>query len=240
MKIKRLSVVIPAYNEIKTIRRILEEVDGVNLRGVEKEVVIIDDGSSDGTREVLRKLPKKYVVEFHKENRGKSAAVKTGLLKTTGDLVIVQDADLEYDPNDYLKMLKPFERAEADVVYGSRFKGEGPHRMIYFSNMIANKFLTFLSNLFTGYNLSDMETCYKMFRGDLIREIAPTLTATRFGFEPEVTAKLSKRKVKLYEVGISYYGRTIEEGKHIRFRDGLKAIWEIIKYNKFSKTTKKT
>lgn len=234
MKIKKLSIVIPVYNEKATIKKILEEIEKVDLGDITKEIVIVDDDSKDGTREILKKFENKYEVFFHKKNKGKSAAVKTGLLKTTGDLVIIQDADLEYDPQDYIKLLKPFQRGLADVVYGSRFKGNGPHRMLYFKNFIANRFLTFLSNMFTGYNLSDMETCYKMFKGDLIREIAKTLSATRFGFEPEVTAKVAKRKAKLFEVGIAYYGRSIEEGKHIRFKDGLKAIWEIIKYSLFS------
>ncbi|MDD3647955.1 MAG: glycosyltransferase family 2 protein [Candidatus Dojkabacteria bacterium] len=226
-------MVIPVYNEITTIHKIIKEVEKVDLGDIEKEIVIVDDGSQDGTRDYVKKLPKKYHIELHDKNRGKSSAVKTGILRTTGDLVVIQDADLEYDPSDYQKMLRPFIIRGADAVYGSRFKGEGPHRMIYFRNMVANKFLTFLSNLFTGFNLSDMETCYKMIRGNLIRGIAPELKSKRFGFEPEITAKLSKRKVRLYEVGISYYGRTQEEGKHIRFIDGVKAVWEIIKYNVF-------
>lgn len=234
MRIRKLSIVIPVYNEVNTIKEILKEIEAVELGKINKEIIIVDDGSTDGTRDILLKLKKKYTIIFHKQNQGKSAAVKTGLLKTKGDLVIIQDADLEYDPQDYKKLLRPFERGNADVVYGSRFKGDGPHRMIYFKNMIANKFLTTLSNMFTGFNLTDMETCYKMFRGELIRKIAPHLKAARFGFEPEITARLSKKKIRLYEVGISYYGRSIEEGKKIKFKDGIKAIWEIIKYNVFS------
>lgn len=226
---------MPVYNEIDSIKEILKEIEAVKLGRIKKELILVDDGSTDGTRDILEKLKKKYTVIFHKKNLGKSAAVRTGLLKTTGDLVIIQDADLEYDPQDYIKLLRPFTRGNADVVYGSRFKGDGPHRMIYFRNMIANQLLTLLSNIFTGFNLTDMETCYKLFRGDLIREIAKDLRATRFGFEPEVTARIAKRKVRLYEVGIAYYGRSKEEGKKIRFKDGVKAIWEIIKYNVFVK-----
>jgi len=237
MKISKLSIVLPIYDEMRTLDQILREVEEVNIGTIKKEIVMVDDGSTDGSRKYLRRLKnenkKHHKIVFHKKNMGKSAAVRTGLLETTGDIVIIQDADLEYDPDDYKKLLKPFLRGQADVVYGSRFKGDGPHRMIYFKNYIANKFLTMLSNLFTGFNLTDMESCYKMFRGNLIREIAPTLTATRFGFEPEVTAKIARKKVRLYEVGISYYGRSLEEGKHIRFKDGIKAIWEIIKYNLF-------
>jgi len=228
-----LSIVIPVYNEKASIEKLLSLVEAVNLGDIKKEIIIVDDGSQDGTREILEKYKdrKGYNVIFHEANAGKSAAVKTGILASTGDIVVIQDADLEYDPEDYKKLLIPFNKGVADVVYGSRFKGEGPHRMIYFKNMIANKFLTALSNLFTGFNLTDMEVCYKMFNGELIRRIAKTLTATRFGFEPEVTAKIAKEKVRLFEVGISYYGRSKEEGKKIKFIDGIKAIWEIIKYS---------
>lgn len=232
--IKKLSIVIPCYNEENTINAILEEVDNVNLGSVKKEIIIVDDCSKDGTRKILNKLDsKKYRVLLQDHNQGKGAAVKRGLLETTGDVVIVQDADLEYDPTDYKKLLYPIERGQADVVYGSRFIGGEPRRIIYYRNQLANKFLTGLSNMLTGLNLTDMETCYKMFKGDLIREIAPTLKSARFGFEPEITAKISKSKIRVYEVGIAYYGRSKEEGKKIGMRDGINAIGQILKYNLF-------
>lgn len=233
-KAKKLSIVIPCYNEKATIHKILEEIDAVNLGRTKKEIIIVDDGSKDGTREILKKLAAKnkaIQLIFQKVNQGKGAALKKGILASTGDVVIIQDADLEYDPQEYVRLLYPIERGQADVVYGSRFRGGEPHRIIYFRNQIANKFLTFLSNMFTGLNLTDMETCYKMFRGDLIRTIAKDLKAQRFGFEPEVTARVAKSKVAVYEIGISYYGRSKEEGKKIGLKDGLKAIWEIIRFN---------
>ncbi len=232
--IKKLSIVIPCYNEENTIHAILEEVDNVNLGAIKKEVIIVDDCSKDGTRAVLKKLdPKKYTVLLQDHNHGKGAAVKRGLIESTGDVVIVQDADLEYDPQDYTKLLYPIERGQADVVYGSRFIGGEPRRIIYYRNQLANKFLTGMSNMLTGLNLTDMETCYKMFKGDLIREIAPSLKSARFGFEPEITAKIAKAKVRVYEVGIAYYGRSKEEGKKIGMRDGINAIGQILKYNWF-------
>jgi glycosyltransferase involved in cell wall biosynthesis len=235
-KAKKLSIIIPCYNEKDTIEKILAEIAAVDLGTTKKEIIIVDDGSKDGTREILQKLAKKnshITLIFQKVNQGKGAALKRGILESTGDVVIIQDADLEYDPLEYTRLLYPIEREHADVVYGSRFIGGEPHRIIYFRNQIANKFLTFLSNLFTGLNLTDMETCYKMMRGDLARTLAKKLHAQRFGFEPEITALISKAKVRVYEIGISYYGRSKEEGKKIGFRDGLKAIWEIVKYNVF-------
>lgn len=237
-KIKKLSIVIPCYNEKNTIEKILAEVFAVNLGTTDREVIIVDDGSSDGTRELLKKIAdgnKKIKLIFQKTNQGKGAALKKGILESTGDVVVIQDADLEYDPKEFKRLLYPIERGQADVVYGSRFIGGEPHRIIYFRNQVANKFLTFLSNLFTGLNLTDMETCYKMMDGDLARRLAKELKAQRFGFEPEITARIAKSKVRVYEIGISYYGRSKEEGKKIGFRDGLKAIWEIIKFNVFVK-----
>lgn len=233
-KAKKLSIIVPCYNEKATIKKILAEVKEVNLGSTKKEVIIIDDGSKDGTREILRQLAgkdKTIRLLFQKVNQGKGAALKRGILESTGDVVVVQDADLEYDPQEYKRLLYPIERGHADVVYGSRFIGGEPHRIIYFRNQVANKFLTFLSNMFTGLNLSDMETCYKMMRGDLARNLAKDLKAQRFGFEPEITARIAKSKAAVYEIGISYYGRSKEEGKKIGMRDGIKAIYEIFYFN---------
>lgn len=235
-KARKLSVIIPCYNEKQTIKRILSEVKAVNLGTTKKEIIIVDDGSKDGTRTILRKLTsinKNVKLIFQEHNQGKGAALKLGILNSTGDVVVIQDADLEYDPQEYKRLLYPIERGHADVVYGSRFKGGEPHRIIYYRNQVANKFLTFLSNVFTGLNLTDMETCYKMFKGDLVRELAAGLQSKRFGFEPEITARIAKRKVRVYEVGISYYGRSREEGKKVGWRDGVKATGQIIKYNMF-------
>ncbi len=235
-KVNKLSIVIPCYNEKDTIEKILAEVMDVNLGSTTKEIIIVDDGSKDGTRDLITKYVKahknvKHI--FQKTNQGKGAALKRGILESTGDVIVIQDADLEYDPQEYKRLLYPIKRGQADVVYGSRFIGGEPHRIIYYRNQVANKFLTFLSNLFTGLNLTDMETCYKMIDGKLARTLAKDLKAQRFGFEPEITARIAKSKVRVYEIGISYYGRSKEEGKKIGFRDGLRAIWEIIKFNVF-------
>lgn len=237
-KTSKLSIIMPCYNEKATIQKIIAEVLAVDLGTTKKEIVIIDDGSKDGTRAILQKLAKKHKeisLIFQEVNQGKGAALKRGILESTGDVVVIQDADLEYDPQEYTRLLYPIERGHAKVVYGSRFIGGEPHRIIYYRNQVANKFLTMLSNMFTGLNLTDMETCYKMFDGELVRDLAQHLQAKRFGFEPEITARVAKSKAPVYEIGISYYGRSKEEGKKIGVKDGLKAIWEIIRFNVFTK-----
>jgi glycosyltransferase involved in cell wall biosynthesis len=230
VKIKKLSIVMPCYNEKNTIEKIIDEVMDVDLGSTKKEIIIVDDGSKDGTRDLLKSLAAKnkaIKLIFQEVNQGKGAALKRGILESSGDVVVVQDADLE----EYKRLLYPIERGHADVVYGSRFIGGEPHRIIYYRNQIANKFLTMLSNLFTGLNLTDMETCYKMMDGDLARDLAKNLKAQRFGFEPEITARIAKSGARVYEIGISYYGRSKEEGKKIGLKDGIKAIWEIIYFN---------
>src|SRR5574343_192028 len=233
---KKLSIIIPAYNEAKTIHLILNKVHEVQLIGnLEKEVIIVNDCSKDNTAEVVREYIKtKPYIKFveHTVNSGKGAAIHTGIKEATGDYVIVQDADLEYDPNEFNILLKPVLDGFADVVYGSRFMGGKPHRILFFWHSIGNKILTFASNMFTNLNLTDMETCYKLFRADIIKGI--NLTEKRFGFEPEVTAKISRiPEIRIYEVGISYYGRTYAEGKKINWKDGFRAIFCILKFGLF-------
>jgi len=223
----KLSVVIPVYNEAATIAALIERVRAVPL---DTEIIVVDDCSTDGTGNILRGLPAApdLVRLFHPVNRGKGAALRTGFRAATGDVVVIQDADLEYDPSEYAKMLLPIEDGRADVVYGSRFVGGDCHRVLYFWHSLGNRFLTLLSNAFTNLNLTDMETCYKMFRREIIQGI--DLKEDRFGFEPEVTAKIAERRCRLYEVGISYSGRTYDEGKKIGWRDGVRAVWCIVKY----------
>jgi glycosyltransferase involved in cell wall biosynthesis len=236
-KPKLFSVVIPVYNEENTVEEIVKQVLKSDTLSLKKEIIIVDDGSKDSTPKILKKLSKAHKnikIHLKKKNEGKCSALKTGFKKSKGDIVIVQDADLEYDPADYTKMIKPFLESAADVVYGSRLVTGAPHRVLYYWHSVVNKFLTTLSNMLTNLNLTDMETGYKAFRGKIIRDLAPKLKSTRFGFEPEVTARIAKIKnIKIFEVGISYSGRTYEEGKHIGWKDGLKAVWEIIYYNLF-------
>lgn len=229
----RLSVVIPCYNEFDTIDRIVDAVSGSPYQN--KEIIIVDDCSRDGTREKLRDQiepsGKVHKVLYHDVNQGKGAALRTGIQAATGDLVIIQDADLEYDPNEYERLIAPIRDGRADVVFGSRFAGGDAHRVLYYWHRLGNSFLTLLSNMFTNLDLTDMETCYKLFRREIIQNI--TIEENRFGFEPEITAKVAKLDCRIYEVGISYYGRTYAEGKKIGWKDGVRAIYCILKYNLF-------
>jgi len=224
-----LSVIIPIYNEKATLEEIVRRVEAAPYR---KEIVLVDDASSDGSRDILKGLEGRDGVRvlYHEKNRGKGAALRTGIAQTTGDIVLIQDADLEYSPADYPRLLEPILDGRADVVYGSRFLG-GPHRVLFFWHWVANTLLTLLSNVMTNLNLTDMETCYKVFRGDVIRGI--TIKANRFGVEPELTAKLARMKLRIYETPISYSGRDYAEGKKIGWRDGLAALWYIFRFRFF-------
>jgi glycosyltransferase involved in cell wall biosynthesis len=224
----KLSIIIPCYNERSTISTLIDAVQQSPIR--DKEIIIVDDGSKDGTRDLLRKLDQPNVkVIFHEANQGKGAALRTGFTAATGDICIVQDADLEYDPQEFPLVIQPIIDGKADVVFGSRFQSGRPHRVVYFWHRVGNGLLTLLSNFLTDLNLSDMETCYKAFRREVIQSIR--ICENRFGFEPEVTAKISKMNLRIYEVGISYYGRTYDEGKKIGWKDGFRAIYCILKYN---------
>lgn len=235
---EKLSIIIPCYNESGSLLQVLEKVSAVTLpTGVQKEIILVDDCSTDGTADIAAvfALHNPFVIfHQHRQNQGKGACIHTALSVCTGTIVVIQDADLEYDPNEYTVLLQPILDGHADVVYGSRFRGSGAHRVLFFFHTIGNKLLTFLSNLFTQLNLTDMETGYKMFRKNILDQVR--LKEKRFGFEPEVTAKISRvPKVRIYEVGISYYGRTYDEGKKITWKDGFKTIYCIFKYNLFAR-----
>jgi len=229
----KLSIVIPVYNEKNFIREIVERVRKVSLQDVEKEIIIVDDFSTDGTRDILQRDLEPLVskVIYREKNQGKGAALRAGFQQVTGDIVIIQDSDLEYNPAEYPKLIQPILENQADVVYGSRFIGSEPHRVLYFWHYVGNKFLTLLSNMFTNLNLTDMETCYKVFRTEVLDSVI--IEQNRFGFEPEITAKVSKGNWRIYEVGIAYFGRNYSEGKKINWKDGLQAIWCILRYNLF-------
>ncbi len=224
----KLSVVMPVFNEQSTLQTVVERVLSV---GIEVELLCVDDGSTDGSRQILSDLAKRHPemqVLLQPKNMGKGAALRRGIQQATGDYLIIQDADLEYDPNDYRSLLGPLENGQADVVYGSRFLGAGPHRVLYFWHSVGNWLLTLISNMITNLNMTDMETCYKIFRREVIQSIP--LQEDRFGFEPEITVKIAKRQLRVYEIGISYWGRTYAEGKKIGWKDGLRALWCLAKY----------
>ena len=233
LKDMKVSIIIPCYNELNTIKAIIDAVRKLHYDN--KEIILIDDFSNDGTRELIRKSIEDKVdkVFYHNKNIGKGAAIRSGLKEATGDIVVIQDADLEYDPEEILKVIEPILEGKADVVYGSRLVGGTPHRVQYFWHLVANKLLTTVSNMFTNIALTDMETCYKAFKREVIQSI--TIEENRFGFEPEITAKVARMNCRIYEVGISYYGRTYEDGKKVGWKDGISALRCIIKYNFFRK-----
>ncbi len=227
----RLSVIVPVFNEEGTVEELVGRVRAVPIP---KEIVVVDDGSTDGTGEILRGLAGDDLQVFtHESNRGKGAALRTGFGHATGQIVIIQDADLEYDPDQYRQLIQPIVEGVADVVYGSRFLTMGPHRVLYYWHRVANRLLTIMSNIFTGLNLTDMETCYKVFRREVIEAIGPTLRENGFGIEPELTAKVARRRYRIYELGINYFGRTYQDGKKIGLRDALWAVWCILRYWKW-------
>jgi glycosyltransferase involved in cell wall biosynthesis len=225
----KVSVVIPAYNEAATIRDVIRNVRAVSVPGVTFELVVVDDGSTDGTSQICESLRDRIDVYVRQKNQGKGAALRTGIARASGEIILIQDADLEYDPNEYPKLLAPILAGKADVVIGSRFAGSEAHRVVYFWHMVGNRFLTLLSNVMSDLNLTDMECGYKVFRAEIIKDIR--ITEDRFGFEPEIVAKVAKRRCRIYEVGVSYYGRTYAEGKKIGVKDGFRALYAIAKHN---------
>ncbi|MFH1423752.1 MAG: glycosyltransferase family 2 protein [Candidatus Nealsonbacteria bacterium] len=234
-----ISIIVPVYNEKNTIVEILKRVEGILLPNIEKEIIVVDDGSSDGTRDVLKTLEQQYRIVYHKQNMGKGMALRTGFSRAQGDIILVQDADLEYNPQNYPNLLKPILSSEADVVYGSRFLNR-EFRHVFFLSHLANKFLTWFSNILTGFRLTDMWTGYKVFTKAAIEEILPHLTAKRFEIEPELTAWISKKKLRLNEVPLSFMGenRTLSEGKKITWQDGLYSLWYMIKFNLLTRNAK--
>lgn len=229
----KLTIIIPCFNEVNTIRQIIDKI--IEINNYEKEIIVIDDFSTDGSRQILSEIEKVNISKLilNERNYGKGYCIKKGIEEATGDIVIIQDADLEYDPSDYKKLIEPIHKNQADVVYGSRFIGSEEKRVLYYWHTVGNKFLTTLSNMFTNINLTDMECCYKAFKTEIIKKI--DLKENRFGFEPEVTAKLAKKNIRIYEVGIKYFGRKYSDGKKITWKDGFAAIYCIIYYNVFNR-----
>jgi glycosyltransferase involved in cell wall biosynthesis len=232
---KKLSIIIPVYNEKNTILELVSRVEKADIGSIEKEIILVDDCSTDGTRDILRELENKYRVIYQNKNRGKGAALRAGFKEASGDILIIQDSDLEYNPDEYHKLLEPILNGDADVVYGSRFTGSGPHRVLFYWHYFGNIILTTFSNMLTNLSITDMETGYKVFRREVVGDILPKLKSNRFGFEPEITARVARGKYRIYEVGISYHGRTYKEGKKINWKDGVKAVFLIIYFNWFSK-----
>jgi len=234
---KKISIVIPVYNEEKTLEKIISAVESADVFGLEKEIILIDDGSTDNSKEILKKYEDRHKVIYQKKNQGKGAAIRKGFSEATGDIILIQDADLEYDPDEYREIIKPILDGKADVVFSSRFLSHRPHRVLYYWHYVGNRIITTLSNIFTNLNMTDIECCYKVFTKEILDQLKPKLKSKRFGIEPELvarTAKLAKKnKCRIFEVGISYSGRTYAEGKKIGWKDGVEAVWCVVKYNLF-------